>query len=115
MEDLRAQQTQKAYADCNQGQAQTIGRERDYNSDEVKARHAAERAFTESLQDSIFDYHQPQFGQHEKYQALRDAAKAFARAIRANTPECPDQTAAIRKVREALMTANASIALEGRS
>lgn len=63
----------------------------------------------------IFSYHAPT-GQEQldKYQKLRDAAKAFAQAIEDNSPACADQTAAIRHVREAVMTANAAIALDGR-
>jgi hypothetical protein len=64
--------------------------------------------------DHIFKYHAPKEGQTDKYVELRDAAKAFAEVIVKNTPECADQSAAIRHVREAVMTANAAIALEGR-
>lgn len=63
----------------------------------------------------IFTYHAPSSEQLPKYEALRKAALAFAQAIVEHTPPCADQTAAIRKVREAVMTANASIALGGRS
>ncbi len=64
--------------------------------------------------DHIFRYHSPTADQQGKYVALRDAAKAFAQAIVDNTPPSADQAAAIRLVREAVMTANASIALGGR-
>jgi hypothetical protein len=63
--------------------------------------------------DNIFKYHAPTPDQLPKYEALRNAAKTFAQAIVDNSPAGPDQTAAIRKVREAVMTANASIALKG--
>ena len=53
---------------------------------------------------------QPQIGQYER---LRAAGLEFARAIVKETPACADQTAAVRKVREAVMTANAAIACEG--
>ncbi|HMF74290.1 MAG TPA: hypothetical protein VK604_01380 [Bryobacteraceae bacterium] len=63
----------------------------------------------------IFSYHAPTGPEQlAKYQTLRDAAKAFAQAIIDNTPACADQTAAVRHVREAVMTANAAIALDGR-
>ena len=62
----------------------------------------------------IFKYHAPEKEDIEKYTMLRDAAKEFAKVIIENTPVCADQTAAIRKIREAVMTANASIALKGR-
>ncbi|MCP9496678.1 MAG: hypothetical protein MSG64_19755 [Pyrinomonadaceae bacterium MAG19_C2-C3] len=64
--------------------------------------------------DDIFSYHAPSPEQQENYEAIRDAAKQFAETIILNSPPSADQTAAIRKVREAVMTANAAIALEGR-
>jgi hypothetical protein len=64
--------------------------------------------------DDIFSYHAPTPDQVPKYEAIREAAKVFASAILANTPTCPDQTATIRLIREATMTANASIALNGK-
>jgi hypothetical protein len=59
--------------------------------------------------DDVFTYHAPNAEQLVKYQALREAAKHFARIIQQNTPYCADQIAALRKVREAVMTANAAI------
>jgi len=64
--------------------------------------------------EHIFTYHAPEKEDIEKYAVLRNAAKEFAEAIIKNTPKGADQTAAIRKVREAVMTANAAIALKGR-
>lgn len=64
--------------------------------------------------DNIFKYHAPTEEQKLRYETLRYWAKEFAEAIVTNTPTSADQTAAIRKVREALMTANAAIALEGK-
>jgi hypothetical protein len=60
----------------------------------------------------FFVYHQPTEKQIPRYEAIRAAANEFAEVIIVNTPEGADQTAAIRKVREAVMTANAAIALE---
>lgn len=57
-----------------------------------------------------FVYHAPTAEQIPRYERIREAAKAFARVLMENTPESADQTAALRKVREATMTANASIA-----
>jgi hypothetical protein len=57
-----------------------------------------------------FSYHAPTNDQKRSYETIREAGKLFARLIRDHTPECPDQTAAIRKIREAVMTANAAIA-----
>lgn len=64
--------------------------------------------------DNWFTYHQPSADDTKRYQRLRDAARAFADVIVAETPPSADQTAAIRKVREAVMTANAAIACGGK-
>jgi hypothetical protein len=61
-----------------------------------------------------FSYHAPKEGQQEKYEAIRQAGLRLAIAITENSSPCPDQTAAVRKVREAVMTANECIAWEGR-
>ena len=63
--------------------------------------------------EQAFVYHAPKDGQPEKYVKIRDAGKALAVAILENTPMCADQSAAIRKVREAIFTANSAIALDG--
>ncbi len=57
-----------------------------------------------------FTYHTPTGDQPERYVKIRESAKNLAETIVACTPPSADQTAAIRKVREAVMTANASIA-----
>ncbi len=59
-----------------------------------------------------FTYHAPEPEQIAAYAEIRSAALGFATAILALTPPSADQTAAIRKVREAVMTANAAIACE---
>lgn len=60
--------------------------------------------------DRWFEYHRPGPGQPEKYERIRAAAKAFVELIVELTPGSADQNAAVRKVREAVMTANAAIA-----
>lgn len=65
--------------------------------------------------DDLFSYHAPEGDQPAKYEAIRAAAKAFAAVLVKNTPQSADQTAAMRKLRECIMTANASIALKGQS
>jgi hypothetical protein len=62
----------------------------------------------------VFSYRAPGAGDLQNYQALRDGARAFAEVILINCPPCADQQAALRKVREAVMTANAGVALKGR-
>jgi hypothetical protein len=64
--------------------------------------------------EDIFSYHGPKGDQPARYEAIRAAAKAFATILIENTTPCADQTAAVRKLRECVMTANASIALGGR-
>lgn len=64
--------------------------------------------------ENIFTYHTPIGEQLAMYQEIREAAKVFADVILSNCPLGADQTAAIRKVREAVFTANAGIALEGK-
>ena len=59
---------------------------------------------------NMFIYHPPKGDQALRYEAIRAAALHLAEVINENTPECADQTAAIRKVSEASMTANAAIA-----
>ena len=68
---------------------------------------------TEQL-DNWFSYHSPSTDDLVKYQTLRDAARDFAEVINALCPESADKTSAIRKVREATMTANAAIACKGK-
>jgi hypothetical protein len=70
--------------------------------------------FTDADLEEIFKYHAPEGDQVEKYTELRAAALEFAKTIRKCTPTCADQSAAIRHLREAVMTANAAIALKGR-
>jgi hypothetical protein len=69
-------------------------------------------AFTEAEIANIFTYHAPKGDQQQRYQIIRDAAKTFALTLVANTQPSADQTASIRLLRECVMTANASIALE---
>lgn len=60
--------------------------------------------------ENWFTYHESKGDQEKRYTAIREKAKELAYAIEEMTPSCPDQTAALRKLREAVMTANAAIA-----
>ncbi len=62
--------------------------------------------------DRWFSYHAPNDGQLAQYMAIRSAARKFAQALADNAPDCADRTVAIRKVREAVMNANAAVACE---
>ena len=61
-----------------------------------------------------FTYHAPTADQQIAYAKLRSSALEFAKAINDLVPDCADKTAAIRRVREATMTANAAIACGGK-
>ena len=64
--------------------------------------------------DNWFTYHSPTPVQVTQYLAIREAGKQFAEVLLAQTPASADQTVAIRKVREAVMVANQSIACGGK-
>jgi hypothetical protein len=64
--------------------------------------------------ENWFTHHPPDQDQLEDYRALRSAALVFATVIVERVPDSADRTAALRKVREAVMTANAAIACGGR-
>lgn len=64
--------------------------------------------------DFIFSYHAPKTSDLSHYNAIRQAGKAFAQVMLDHTPACGDQAAALRKIREAVTTANAAVALGGR-
>ena len=63
----------------------------------------------------LFAYHPPTDEQLPKYAAINQAAKNFAEVILQNCPASTDRSAAIRLIRDARMTANASVALNGLS
>jgi hypothetical protein len=62
--------------------------------------------------ENYFKYHSPTEEQADKYGKINEAALSFAKVVRDNTPPSADQSAAIRKIREARMTANAAIACD---
>lgn len=64
--------------------------------------------------DNWFTYHAPTSDQLVSYDKLRSSARDFAKAINDLVPDSADKTAAIRKLRECVMTANAAIACGGK-
>lgn len=68
---------------------------------------------TQPMLNNWFTYHPPTPDDQIGYVAIRDAAKSLAEVIIKHTPPSADQTASIRLLREAVMTANASIACKG--
>ena len=65
--------------------------------------------------EELFSYHAPTPEDIAKYEALRTATKGLVREILTVCQPSADRSAAIRLIREGLMTANASIALKGLS
>jgi hypothetical protein len=63
----------------------------------------------------LFSYHPPTVETLQKFSAINQAAKNFAEVILQNCPPSADRSAAIRQIREARMTANAAISLNGLS
>lgn len=61
-----------------------------------------------------FVYHAPVGNQIAQYAAINEASRQLARVIMLNSPKSADQSVALRKVREAKMSANAAIACGGK-
>lgn len=59
----------------------------------------------------VFKYHAPNPSQIVSYQQIRKGALELASVILDYCPDCADRSAALRHLRECVMTANASIAL----
>lgn len=76
---------------------------------------AARPMSSEEILAKFFSYQPPTILTLPKYAAINQAAKNFAEVILQNCPPSADRSDAIRKIREARMTANASIALDGLS
>lgn len=65
----------------------------------------------EGTLEHVFSYHKPHGDQPERYERVRSAARTFAAALMTHCPPSEERTLALRKVQEAVMMANASIAL----
>lgn len=63
--------------------------------------------------DEVIRYHAPTPLQNAQIGEIRAAGVIMLKAIMEHCPPCADTTAACRKVREAMMTANAAIVLKG--
>lgn len=59
-----------------------------------------------------FKYHQPSEAQVQRISTVRNACTTCAKLIMISVPDGPDQTAALRKLHEAMMTANKAIVCE---
>ena len=71
-------------------------------------------AITEVEIENWFTYHKPDPQDNESYYEIRNGAKHLAQLIVKHAPASADQTAAIRLLRECVMTANAAIACKGK-
>jgi hypothetical protein len=60
--------------------------------------------------DRLFDYHRPTPEQQRQYERITAAVKALAELLHEECPASPDRDAAVNKLREVRMLANASIA-----
>ncbi len=60
--------------------------------------------------DKLFHIHSMDPADSIKLVRIREAAQAFAAVVLANTPPGADQDEAVRKIREAVWTANAAVA-----
>jgi len=60
--------------------------------------------------DNLFTYHKPIKDQPERYERIRAQGKAMAEFLILSCPDSAELTKAIRKIQEAVMWANASIA-----
>ena len=67
---------------------------------------------TDAELTNFFTDHSPTEDQQARYRVIRYAALEFARVLVAHCPASADTTVAIRKLRECVQIANASIALE---
>ena len=88
------------------------------DGNEAKIGTAVAETFSESPRyreiDNWFMYHSPKPDQVAQYEAIRRTARIMARVIWDTCPSCADRSAAIRKLRECVMTANAAIACGGK-
>lgn len=69
---------------------------------------------TQAQLDNWFTYHPPESDEQlEAYDRIRAAGKHLASTILKYTPPSADQSAAVRLVRSAVWTSNASVACKG--
>ena len=61
--------------------------------------------------ESIFVYHKPFGNQPERYQELREKAREFAEKVVMDCPDSREKSLAITNIQQAVMWANAAIAI----
>lgn len=60
--------------------------------------------------DNVYKYHPPRDGQAKRYEIVIGAGKGLAEVVIAFCPESREREAALQKIEEAVMWANAAIA-----
>lgn len=66
---------------------------------------------TDQQIENTFTYHQPSGTQPKRYEEIRQEAKQLASVIQAHCPESREKSLALTNLQQAVMWANASIAL----
>ncbi len=61
--------------------------------------------------DNTYTYHAPKMEQIERYARLRQKAKEFAQLVSMVTPQSREQSVALTNIQQAVMWANAAIAI----
>jgi hypothetical protein len=69
---------------------------------------------TKANVEDVVGYHTPRPDQVPHYEAIRAGELAFIRVILEHSPECADQQAGIRLIRQGSQTINGAIALDGK-
>ena len=77
---------------------------------ETEVKRPQRRSNREEVADNWFTYHPPKPDQVPRYEVIRAKMKEVGEMIIELTPECADQTAALRKLRELNMAVNLTIA-----
>jgi hypothetical protein len=90
-------------------------KQRAYEAQSNSAGQIGRALSAEEILAELFKYHAPNGETLPKYAAINQAAKNFAEVVLQNCPSSADRSAAIRLIRDARMTANASVALNGLS
>jgi hypothetical protein len=66
-----------------------------------------------SVVDAAFETQELSPEQHESMEKIKERAKELTYTILDECPSCADRSAALRKLREAVMTVNTAISLQG--
>jgi hypothetical protein len=66
---------------------------------------------TQDQIDNTFTYHAPKGDQQGRYENIRAHAKALAEVIASHTPDSREKSLAFTNLQQAVMWANASIAI----